>query len=300
MYTWVTNYTSHEWYVLSLFESRTILVTKHFGEFGGDVMLHMSHVHMSHEWYVLYLYETRTIWVTNHIREYGGVMLHMKHELYESRTICAISIWVKNYTSHESHERVWWRLGHVANESRTIWVTGDLRSALSHELYETRAVWESMVEMGSCYLLAMDESCRTLEYVTSLKGMCRVLCVGAQPWWYTAHVTGDGDRNTIFVGDKDPSKSRRSHGYVYEWHDSFPCATWLIPTCTHDLFHEWIEPYFPHTIPCEEYKRGLFTLEEYERALFSAQLTHSHEWNEGFIVLQRLDGLMDRYMSDLT
>jgi len=89
----------------------------------------------------------------------------------------------------------------------------------------------------------------------------------------------------------DRYMSDMTHSHVR--HDSFPRAHMTYS-------HEWIEPYFPHIIPCEEYKRGLFTLEEYERALFSAQLTHSHEWIEGFIVLQRLDGLIDRYMSDLT
>jgi len=69
----------------------------------------------SHESYALFLYESRTIRVRNHMREYGGdwVMLQMSLELYESRVIRALH--------------------------------------LSHEVYETRAVWESIVEMGSCY-----------------------------------------------------------------------------------------------------------------------------------------------------
>ena len=125
--------------------------------------------YMSHEQYARYLYESRTMRVTNHMREHGRdwVMLQMSHELYESRVVCALH--------------------------------------LSHELYETRAVWESMVEIGSCYMLAMGVSCRTLEYVTSLIGMRRVLCVGAQPWGCTAHVTGDGERDTVSGGDEGPS-----------------------------------------------------------------------------------------------
>jgi len=168
-------------------------------------MLHMSHVRMSHEWYVLYLYEIWTIWVTNYIREYGGVMLHMNHELQESRIICAISIWVKNYTSQESYERVWRRLGHVANESRTIWVTGDPRSPfeswsiwntscmgeycgdgvmlhMSHELYEARAIcaihmsheiYESWTIVESTFELW---SCDTQECVMSHRWMSQVSC----------------------------------------------------------------------------------------------------------------------------
>ena len=112
MYTRVTNYTSHEWYVLSLYASWT-----------------MSHEPCERVWW----------------------RCHVTHEsrTHESRMICAISIWDMNYMSHERYTRVWW--GYVTHESRTIRVTNHMRYFyMSQELYESGIIWESMVEIGSC------------------------------------------------------------------------------------------------------------------------------------------------------